>query len=314
MAPNKMNGSAIRRVSGLTLLVVMGLFKGASAQATQAPDFAAPPQELETAKQLFQATCSSSFCHGASGGGGGGPSLKNRQFPTDFIRNTVMNGRPGTPMPAFKDVLDQKDIEQIVKFVAFLSPKAGAKDETRDQTADLPAMAQNLPLPAQATRGKELFFDAGHQASCSACHSFQKMGGPIGPDLVSIGTRAPAEIYQSIVHPSPGNQAYPATVIATSTGLSVAGVKRGDDDEKVQVFDLTAIPPVLRTFYKSDKPIQDTNEKIAPYVHDLNSFTQSDVLDLIAYLKSASGSRAQLIKPEDLGLPSIGPHESVHER
>src|ERR1700761_7796956 len=79
----------------------------------------AAPSAAEVAQggNLFSITCSSSFCHGEAGIGARGPSLRNRNFPRDFVPNTVTNGRSGTPMPSFKDSIPPAELEMIVGYV-----------------------------------------------------------------------------------------------------------------------------------------------------------------------------------------------------
>src|ERR1700722_16654481 len=99
------------------------LLLAAIAALAASPARAAPPEaEMMQGGNLFAITCSSSFCHGDGGVGARGPSLRNRNFTPDFVRNTVSNGRSGTPMPAFKDSLSQAELNMLVDYVMSLSP------------------------------------------------------------------------------------------------------------------------------------------------------------------------------------------------
>jgi len=60
-------------------------------------------------------------------------------------------------------------------------------DEQRQAQSELPAADDILALPADATRGRELF--ASGRAPCSACHRVAGVGGEIGPDLTSVHQR-----------------------------------------------------------------------------------------------------------------------------
>lgn len=73
----------------------------------------------------FAVACSS--CHGRNGEGGLGTALNNRFFlrlvPDEFLRRTILEGRPGTPMKGFRDRpegeirLSPEQVEGIIKFL-----------------------------------------------------------------------------------------------------------------------------------------------------------------------------------------------------
>jgi len=271
-----------------TALVALGSIAGAAAAAPSA-------SELEAGGNLFIITCSSSFCHGEGGVGARGPSLRNRNFPPDFVRNTVLNGRSGTPMPSFKDSLSPAELSLIVNYVMSLSPNNHQEDTGASST---PATAAAIPMSDQAERGFDLFFDQTKPNGCYACHSYGGKGGPIGPDLSGIAKRSPREIYQAIVHPTASTD-YPFLTVTAKDGSSVTGIQHDKDAQQVGIFDLADAPPVLRTFYMSD------GAKVAPansplYKHELNGYSESQIADLIAFLKSANGD-GKTINSQDLG-------------
>ena len=79
-----------------------------------------PLSDARTAKlrNLVHQDCGS--CHGMRLNGGLGPALtpealqgKNR----DFLVITIREGRPGTPMPPWKTLLGEADIEWIVDYL-----------------------------------------------------------------------------------------------------------------------------------------------------------------------------------------------------
>jgi putative heme-binding domain-containing protein len=257
---------------------------------------AAPPN-LEQAANLFAITCSSSFCHGDGGVGARGPSLRNRDFTADFVRTTMLQGRSGTPMPAFKDSLAPDEVAMIVAYVMSLSPNNhGAGNGAATAEAAPPAQA-SIPISEQAERGKALFFDLTRPAACALCHSYQDRGGPVGPDLASLAQQPARALYQRIVQPADGNAGYPALVVTTRDGKSISGIQADRTDTTLRLYDLSSAPPVLRSFYTAD------GIKIAPagksvYVHDLAGYSKTDLADLIAYLQSAAGEGKKVV-PQD---------------
>ena len=262
------------------------------------PAAQAAPSAAEVAQggNLFSITCSSSFCHGEAGIGAKGPSLRNRNFPPDFVRNTVINGRSGTPMPSFKESVSPAELEMIVAYVMSLSPNNHAEDT--GVVAPAP-VAPAAPLSAKAQAGQAIFFDLARPGACAACHSYRGEGGPIGPDLTGIAKRTPRDIYQAMVKPTVPNAAYTTVSVATADGQTATGILKTKTDIAVQIYDLSSAPPVLRSFYDAKMgPAPAT----PPYMHDPGSLSKDDLAALITYLKSAEPTSKD-VTPQDLAQP-----------
>ncbi len=268
------------------------------AAATTSTGNAAPSAAaLEAGGNLFAITCSSSFCHGDAGIGARGPSLRNRNFPPDFVRNTMLNGRSGTPMPAFKDALTPVEVAMIVNYVMSLSPG----NHQEDGGTAAAATSAPIDLSNQAIRGSDLFFGAVHPAGCALCHSYGGKGGPIGPDLSAVAAKTPSALYRSITQPAPSNDGYAAVTVTTKDGSKFAGLKHDQTDQQVGLFDVSTTPPVLRSFYFADGIKTEAYAGAALYRHDLSGYSKSDVTDIIAFLKSATGE-GKAVTPQELGL------------
>jgi putative heme-binding domain-containing protein len=241
---------------------------------------------------LFSITCSSSFCHGEAGVGARGPSLKNRSFTPDFVRNTVLNGRSGTPMPSFKDSLAQAELEMIVAYVMSLSPN-NHNEDTEGAAPAPPAPA--APLSSKAQAGQAIFFDLSRPGTCAACHSYREQGGPVGPDLTGIAKRTPRDIYQGMVKPIVPSPGYQVVSITTGDGKTATGILKQKSDAVVQLYDLSSVPPVLRSFYGAKTgPTPAT----PPYAHDLSSYSRDDLAALITYLKSTDPASKDVAPPD----------------
>jgi mono/diheme cytochrome c family protein len=253
---------------------------------------AAPPGSADRGLQLFAITCSSLFCHGDGGIGARGPSLRNRDFAPDFVRATVLNGRSGTPMPSFKDILKPDELADVVAYVMSLSPN----NHTADTAAAAPETASvPIPISEQAERGKALFFDQARPSSCSFCHSYQGEGGPVGGDLAAAAKEPASLLYQHITHPGDHTSAITVTV---HDGRSFTGVKAAETDQAVRLYDVSSVPPVLRSFYKADG-IKVSPSTKPPYAHDLVGYSKDDIADIIAFLQSATGE-GKKVSPQDL--------------
>jgi putative heme-binding domain-containing protein len=274
------------------------LMLAAFAAFAAAPAGAAPPEaEMMQGGNLFIITCSSSFCHGEGGAGAAGPSLRNRNFTPDFVRNTVTNGRSGTPMPAFKNSLSQTELNMIVDYVMSLSPN----NHNQDTAAVAPASPNQVPAPlsAKAQAGSAIFFDASRPAGCALCHSYKEQGGPIGPDLNGIAKRTPHDIYQGMVKPAGPNADYTVVSVATENGKSATGLLKRKMDAGVQLYDLSSVPPVLRTFYGAKMGVAPATP---PYAHNLSGYSQDDLAALITFLKSADPASKD-VTPQDFAQP-----------
>jgi mono/diheme cytochrome c family protein len=273
-----------------TVMVVMAALFGVKASA-------APPADMMQGGNVFAITCSSSFCHGDGGVGARGPSLRNRNFMPDFVRNTVTNGRSGTPMPSFKGSLSPHEIDMVVDYVMSLSPDNHSTNA--GPVAPVPASAPPpAPLSVQAEAGRKVFFDLARAGSCAACHSYHDEGGPIGADLSAVAKRTPHDIYQAIAKPNVPNADYP---VATAGG--VTGILKQKTDRLIQLYDLSSVPPVLRSFYPADGVKIEEAKSAAPiYSHDLSGYSKDEVTGLIAFLKSAAGP-AKDVTPQDLAQP-----------
>ncbi len=273
-------------------------FAAAALALTAAPAFAAPAApDMMQGGNVFAITCSSSFCHGDGGVGGRGPSLRNRNFMPDFVRSTVTNGRSGTPMPSFKGSLSPHEIDMVVDYVMSLSPNN--HNAAAGPAVPAPASAPPpAPLSAQAQAGRAVFFDLARAGSCAACHSYQDEGGPIGADLSAIAKRTPHDIYQAIAKPTVPNTDYP---VATAGG--VTGIVKQKTDKMVQIYDLSSVPPVLRSFYPADGvKIEEPQSTTPIYTHDLSGYSKDEVAGLIAFLKSAAGP-VKDVTPQDFAQP-----------
>jgi len=104
-------------------------------------------------KKIFKIHCAS--CHGDQGKGGKGtgvtfsrprnlaiiaPALNNKGFlksaSDQLIKHTTLNGRKGTPMPAFKKKLKNNEINALVAYIRhFEKQKISTKEKSTKQSA-----------------------------------------------------------------------------------------------------------------------------------------------------------------------------------
>jgi putative heme-binding domain-containing protein len=268
-----------------------------------APD--AVGAQVEAGRQSFVTACAT--CHGSSGNGGIGPPLAGRDLTFETIKDTVLNGRTGTPMPAFKSDFDAKTLAQIISYVQWITsggrmPSAVIASESFE---DLRATAARSSTPIAVgrnsgtpTRGATLFFDATQLQSCRTCHSFQGKGGPVGVDLKDVHY-TPEQIYERITRPSVASSGFPGVALVLRDGTRATGVKSQDTADSLAFFDVSSLPPVKITVLKSEIVQVAELKNSGVYDHTRLPFSDQDLLDLSAYLGQPGGPvRNQADRPE----------------
>ena len=233
-------------------------------------------------KKVFQATCSSQYCHGPSGAGGLGPRLIDHPMPPDSIGATIRDGRSGTSMPSFKNTLDPAEINAVTAYVLSLSPPAAPPSPDRD--------AEASPLPVAVGRGKgtpaqgaNVFFDATRLASCRTCHTYKGRGGPLGVDLATLH-ETPEQVLSSITRAKLASRDFPVVAITTLSGEKLTGIRGKDTPDTLQVFDVT-IPPVRRSFQRAQLASVAVSDR-GIFDHTKLGLTHQQLLDVAALLGS----------------------------
>ena len=242
---------------------------------------------------IFSEKCGIGYCHGKEGRAGRGPRLAGRKFDKDYLFRTVSEGVNNSLMPAFKGQLSTADIHAVVAYILSLSgagldsrPPTAEPPPPPSQPASGPRSSASDPNAGDPEAGRAIFYDASSARRCAACHQFQGRGSDAGPDLTSIAGRPAREILGDIIDPDARLSAEPVTVLIKS-GQRFTGLKKQESRELVRIYDMGALPPVLRTIYK------DQIESLAPERHSPmpgdygRRLTRKQLLDLVAFLKSA---------------------------
>ena len=97
--------------------------------------------------EIYDTHCAQ--CHGSQGEGGTGTALANPVFlataSDSFIRYTVANGRTGTPMAGYSEVLTETEIDNVV---SFLRTRAVGWEKTQPELSPPPDPGQAVLNPA----------------------------------------------------------------------------------------------------------------------------------------------------------------------
>jgi mono/diheme cytochrome c family protein len=281
------------------LKVLLGSIVIAAIASALAQSPRQPPPSVQTlvaeGKKVFEGSCSTQYCHGPGGAGGQGPRLIDYPMSAEHVSATIREGRSGTPMAPFKGILEPAQIDAVIAYVLSISsggklpvsvtPAAAPMAPTTSAPSTVPvAIGKEKGTPAA---GAEVFFDATKLSSCRTCHTYNKRGGPLGLDFADA-RKTPEEILASISKPRVAARAYPVITVTTSSGVILTGIRGGEAEDALQVFDV-AVPPVRRSFPKSQiVGIQPSTQGV--FDHTKLVYSRQQLLDVAALLGSAENS------------------------
>jgi mono/diheme cytochrome c family protein len=148
-------------------------------------------------ESLFGVFCAA--CHGPRGRGNRFPTLTST-FPAigepeflaiaddEFLRKTLMHGRPGRRMPAWgtkEGGLKPEEIDSVITYLRSLQPTA-------------PSAAQVNAAPVEKAKGDTLF-----ASLCSPCHGENGQGSVVAPPLAAAdnpATKDDSRIYGTLTN------------------------------------------------------------------------------------------------------------------
>jgi cytochrome c oxidase cbb3-type subunit III len=116
--------------------------------------------DVARGKDVFEKNCQT--CHGTPAMRGNAVSLYNPELlaaaSPAFLRYAVVNGRPPTPMPSFKDKLSEAEIRDVVSFVWSFKPALPAPEvKSPEVPKDLPVVINPKGKPPKFTLRDERF-------------------------------------------------------------------------------------------------------------------------------------------------------------
>jgi putative heme-binding domain-containing protein len=284
----------------MSRLLLVPAFTAAAVAAGLA--FAAPPSThppdvqrmVDIGRAIFETSCASSFCHGSGAAGGQGPGLIDRPLDPERVRQTILNGRTGTPMPPFKDTLDPAMFNNVVAFVLSVSSGGKLPVSAAGATQAAAPMPPSPPSKDPVAIGREkgtpssgaaLFFDATRITTCRTCHSFQKRGAAIGPDLAEL-KQPPAAILARLTEAKLAPAAWPAVRVTLTDGTVLTGIRRDESETVLRLYDVATPLPVSRALPKA--AVAKTEPVAGGLVdHTKLGLSRQQLLDLAAFLGTA---------------------------
>jgi mono/diheme cytochrome c family protein len=226
---------------------------------------------LKQGEKVFSATCATGYCHGVRGSAGAAPRLAARGFDQAFINNTVTRGVAGTAMPPFGASLSRPELIAVIAYVATLN---GIANPNIGVAGGAPA-AQEAPLSPDAARGRELFSDAVRGfARCSTCHQENGIGISVATPMVQI----PASV--------PALRALAASQVSTATagGETMPALVLSKTSRNVILYDLTELPPVLRTLEPGS--VNFAEGSAWRHASVIGSYNDSELASILIYLRA----------------------------
>ena len=309
-------------------LVAVWCVAAASAQSPAPPAPQTAPSGVAAGKAAFGASCSSDYCHGPEGEGGGARNLRERSYTPQFLTRVIADGVSSTAMTGFSRKMTPEQIAQVAAYVLSLAPagpaaaRVTAPDPTPAVKAGRPAVAGARPVVAVSTpatakpgvptgaagevrgdpaAGREIFFDAGQTGNCRFCHTLGGWGGDVGPDLTKVATKPARDLFLSIVAPrSASGSAFAAISVTMKDGQRFVGVKRDETPDALRLHDISSVPPVLRTLLKAGVAAVAPAEAPAMPRDYASRYSLKQLLDVVAFVKSLDPAARAGVTLKDL--------------
>jgi putative heme-binding domain-containing protein len=238
--------------------------------------------DVAAGSKLFNPVCSNGYCHGAGANGGGAPSLRLKKYSAEFLVRVISDGVSNTPMRGFKDDYTKDQIRQLAAYVQSLSGGSGkAADD------GVPAMKPAADVPRNPTMdaGRDVF-----ETHCAACHAVRGTGGKVGPDLSAVAGQT--DLLKRITSPAEkSDSAYALISVTAKDGRVVTGVKRRETEDAIQVYDVSAMPPVSRSIAKEDVSKVEATGRSAMPADFGKRLTPKQLADLTAFLRASGASQ-----------------------
>lgn len=245
-------------------------------------------QLITRGSEIFARSCAIGYCHGAEGRASRGPQLRERSWDPRHIYTVTRDGVPDTAMPAWRDILPDREIWAVTAYVMSLS---STKLEGQTAVLELGAEEESQPTrSAEAQRGHDLFFDLTNEKRCGICHRLGSKGASIGPDLaVTAGGKSNEELLRDIIEPGASiAQGYEQTAVATNDAERIAGIKKEETRGYIKLYDTSSIPPPLRTIYREQIHAVNRDRRSAMPGDYRKLYTDEELQAIVAYLKSGN--------------------------
>jgi putative heme-binding domain-containing protein len=192
-----------------------------------------------------------------------------------------------------------------------LTRAAGLSAESKAPTpAEIQALVQEVMAKGDPVRGEAIF--RRHDLGCFKCHSLNKAGGQVGPELTALGGSSPVDyVVTSVLDPNAAiKEQYATRTISTADGQIYTGIVVSRDSQKVLLRDATG-----KVISIPIADIEEDREGKSLMPEGLTKFlTRQELLDLCRFLSelgrpgpyavptAATIQRWRALRPKDESL------------
>jgi hypothetical protein len=156
--------------------------------------------------------------------------------------------------------------------------------------------AQEKTAPtAQIERGRELFTNAKKGVACKTCHSLGGVGTAIGPNLTNMASNGSVHSIVMTMHMTMTEHVYRVKTASNS----FPGILKQKYGDKSEYYDLSEIPPVLRTL-SANQIVSLVRDQEWRHPPSMANYTAQELADVISFLKFAATGAQQEIAVTDV--------------
>jgi putative heme-binding domain-containing protein len=160
---------------------------------------------------------------------------------------------------------------------------------------EIEALGTRLAPGRDFTRGERMF----QAASCADCHRLANLGHPGGPDLTGVGQRfGPREMAEAIAEPSAViSDQYRFEEFTLQDRSTIVGRVVNQSATSITIIESLLAPESTREIQLADIA-ERRPSPISPMLSGLvDSLSEAELIDLLAYLKSGGDPRDPLFAP-----------------
>lgn len=146
------------------------------------------------------------------------------------------------------------------------------------------------PTP-QIERGREFFTNAKKGVACKTCHQLGGIGTAIGPDLTNMASNGSVHSIVLTMHMTMTEHVYRVKTAVNS----FPGILKQKYGDRIEYYDLSQIPPVVRTLTSRQIVSAERDDKWR-HPPALAHYSPQELADIIAFLKfESTGSQQQIV-------------------
>ena len=217
--------------------------------------------------------------------------LLEQQAALDLLANMKQPGVDEVIQQALENLLANKLPQELALNIleaaqarnhTGVKTKLAKYNQARDKKDALSNHTEAL-TGGNADLGKKLFFER-TEFSCVRCHSINKRGGLVGPDLSTIAKqRNRRYLLESIIKPSAQiAKGFESVKVTTEDGLVLAGVLKEETKQHLKI-----ITPEGKLLTIDKEDIDERSPGISAMPEDLaKKITKRELRDLVEYLSS----------------------------